>query len=285
MAAAVLTTACSSATAPKSITVGAVPSTEHILIAEIAAQQVEKKLGVTVERRFDLGSTSIAYDRLVLSAIDIYPEDTNAIIVSVLREPLDPNPDIVLNRVRNELPRVGRIEALDPLGIRHRMCMVIRTGDAKEGNLQTLSDAARSQLAWTLGVTEEFEQRTDAYSTLMRTYSLPLKLAPKPFPARALYDALTNNDASMIAGFDTDGPLNTNAFTVLKDNKNAFFEARTCLLVRDGALRAWPPLRAALDQLSGKFNNETMRKMNYQVEVEKAPVRVVAADFLRQASL
>ena len=270
---------------PQPITIGALASTERILIAEIAAQHVEKRLGVTVDRRLDLGSTSLAYDGLVLGTTDVYPEDTNALVVSVLKEPLDPDPAIVLNRVRNELPRLGRVQVLDPLGIRQRVSMAVRASDAKDGKMQKLSEAARSRLAWTLGCTSDFEQRTDGYSVLMRTYNLPLKLAPKVLPPRGLYEALASNQASMVAGYDTDGPLAGPEFTVLNDDKNAFQESRACLLVRQGAVERTPGLRAALDQLSRKFNNETMRKMNYEVDVEKAHVGAVAAEFLRQAGL
>ena len=279
-----LATGCSRSE-PQNITVGAIASTERILISEIVAQLVEKCLGVTVDRKLDIGSTSIAYDGLVLGTADVYPEDTDAIIASVLKESLDPNPDIVLNRVRNELARLGRIQVLDPLGIRRRVSMVVRAGDAADGNMHTLSEAARSRLAWTLGCTTDFEQRTDGFSTLMRTYNLPLKLAPRALAPRGLYEALTTRQASMVAGYDTDGPLAGADFAVMKDDKNAFQESRTCLLVRLGAMERTPGLRPALNRLSGKFDNEQMRKMNYEVDVEKAQVRAVAAAFLRQAGL
>jgi len=44
-------------------------------------------------------------------------------------------------------------------------------------------------------------------------------------------------------------------------------------------------LRPALAELSGKFNLETMRKLNAQVDIEHRAVAAVAADFLTQAGL
>jgi glycine betaine/choline ABC-type transport system substrate-binding protein len=271
--------------APKAITVGSAPSTEGILLAEIAAQHLEKQLGVPIVRKLDLGSTTIAYEALVLSTLDVYPEDTNAILVSVMKEPLDPNADNVLLRIQNEMPRLGRIQVLNPLGIHRRMCMAVRAADAADGKIATLSDAARSRLAWTIGVTPEFEQRTDGYVALMSTYNVPLKVPPKSLPAGSLYPALSQNQVSMIAGYDTDGPLNAPEFAVLKDDKGAFHEARTCFLVRQGALDGNPKLRAALDQLSGKFTNESVRQMDFEVDVLRHAVKDVAAGFLRQAGL
>lgn len=275
---------CSSRPA-RGIVVGATPSTERIILAEIAAQHLEKELGVPVERRIDLGSTAIAYEALVLSTIDVYPEDTNAIMVSVMKTPLDSNADNVLLMVQNEMPRLGRIQVLAPLGIHRRPCMVMRSADARDGRLVTLSDAARSRLAWTLGVTSEFEQRSDQYSALMSAYNLPLKVPPKSLPPGSLYRALVDNQVAMIAGYDTDGPLGGNEFVELKDDKGAFHEAKTCWLIRQGKLDQEPRLRAALDRLSGKFSNESIRKLNYEVDVLKRSVKDVAAGFLRQAGL
>jgi glycine betaine/choline ABC-type transport system substrate-binding protein len=44
-------------------------------------------------------------------------------------------------------------------------------------------------------------------------------------------------------------------------------------------------LRPALAELSGKFNLETVRKLNAQVDIEHQSVAAVAADFLTQAGL
>jgi osmoprotectant transport system permease protein len=256
-----------------------------MILAEIAAQHLEKQLGVPIERRTDLGSAPIAYEALVLSTIDIYPEDTNAIMVSVLKDALDPNPDSVLLRVQNEMPRLGRIQVLSPLGIHRRPCVVVRARDASDGKIQTLSEAARSRLAWTLGVTSEFQQRSDGFTALMSAYNLPLKVPPKPFPPASLYPALTDSQVAMVAGYDTDGPLSGNEFIQLKDDKGAFHEARTCFLVRQGAIDSQPKVKEALTQLSGKFTNDSIRKLNYEVDVSRRPVTDVAAEFLRQAGL
>ena len=267
------------------VAIGATPSTERIILAEIAAQQLEKQLGIPVNRKLDMGGPSIAYESLVLSNIDIYPEDTNAIMVSVLKDALDPNPDNVLLRVQNEMERLARIQVLSPLGIHRRPCMVMRAGDAHDGNMQALSDAARTRLAWTLGVTPEFQQRSDGYSALMSTYNLPLKVPAIAFPPASLYPALSSNQVSMISGYDTDGLLAGSEYAMLKDDKNAFHEARTCFLVRQATIDSLPKVRPALEQLSGRFSNESIRKLNYDVEVLKHPLKDVAAGFLRQAGL
>ena len=46
-----------------------------------------------------------------------------------------------------------------------------------------------------------------------------------------------------------------------------------------------PPLRQALIELAGRFTDQTMRKLNYQVDGEHRPIRDVAEQFLRDAGL
>ena len=55
--------------------------------------------------------------------------------------------------------------------------------------------------------------------------------------------------------------------------------------VRQESLANFPGLRAALEDLSGKFTNETMQRLNYEVDGEHRPVAEVAKDFLKNAGL
>jgi osmoprotectant transport system substrate-binding protein len=57
------------------------------------------------------------------------------------------------------------------------------------------------------------------------------------------------------------------------------------LVVRRESLEANPSLRQALTELTGRFTDLTIRKLNYQVDGEHRPVREVAEQFLRDAGL
>lgn len=276
---------CSQSPTAKPFTVGSTPSTEQVILAEIASQLLEKQLGMTIVRKVDVASTSIGYDALIMSEIDLYPEDTNAIMTAVLKEPVDPNPEIVMERVRGEMARLGKIQMLNPLGIRRHRIVSIKSSDARDGNLKTLSDAARSRLAWTLGETSEFHSSTDGHSALMSAYPLPLKIAPKVIAPGLIYSALAENQVSMASGFETDGALLTGQFTALKDDKGAFRDNRTSFFIREDSLSRYPKIRATLEQLSGKFTNESIQKMNHEVDALRHQVRSVASEFLRQAGL
>jgi glycine betaine/choline ABC-type transport system substrate-binding protein len=72
---------------------------------------------------------------------------------------------------------------------------------------------------------------------------------------------------------------------VLSDDQHAFPPYQVCILARENSLSAIPGLREALAELSGKFSNQTMQQLNYQVDGRRRAVAEVAADFLKQAGL
>ena len=100
-----------------------------------------------------------------------------------------------------------------------------------------------------------------------------------------LYKALEQKQVNMIAGNTTDGLLDTSKVKMLVDDKKAFPPYEACLLVRTPALSVNPNLRAALNELSGKFNDETMRRLNREADLNHVAIPQVAADFLKQAGL
>ena len=57
------------------------------MLGEIAAQQIERRLHVTVERKFQLGGTLLAHEALVKGDIDLYPEYTGTALTAVLKRP------------------------------------------------------------------------------------------------------------------------------------------------------------------------------------------------------
>ena len=270
---------------PRPLAVGSKDFTEQVLLGEIVAQHVEHRLSIRVERRFNLPSTLIAHQALSSGAIDLYPEYTGTALTSILRLPAESDPNIVLERVRNEYRLHSQMEWLDPLGFSNSFAMVVRGEDARANKLETLSDATAYAPGWILGVSPEFIERRDGYPSLRRAYELPLTAAPKSMAAAALYKALADKQVSMMAGYSTDGQLAVGDRKVLRDDKSAFPHCQAALVVRADTLARYPGLRQALTELSGKFPGATMRKLNYQADVERRPVNQVARGFLRQAGL
>jgi glycine betaine/choline ABC-type transport system substrate-binding protein len=275
---AVLATGCAS---KPHITVGSKNFTEQVVLGEIIAQQIERRLGVEVERKLDLGGTLLAHEALRGGSIDLYPEYTGTALTAVLKQPLIRDAKTAFAQVSQGYRPWG-IEWLPPLGFNDSFAMVVRSGTAREQGLKNLSDAARRATPWRLGVGYEFTQRPDGLSGLVKSYGLHLDGNPVTMDLGLLYPALRSQKIEMAAANATDGMLAHQEFTVLNDDLGYFPPYECAIAVRDDTLRRFPRLKDALSEVSGTISDESMRHMNELVDVEHKPVAEVARDFLSQ---
>ena len=255
------------------------------MLGEIIAQHLEHRLDHPVTRRLNLGGTLLSYQamhRTVKSAcIPSTPEPSSPKSSRRNRRPI---PMQAYQFARQELARTAQIELLKSLGINNIFAMVIRGQDARADHISTLSEAAQVKTPWKLGVGYEFQSRNDGMPALNK-YHLPFSGAPVAMDLGLMYKALDQGKVTMIAANATDGPLLAHDWTVLKDDKKAFADYQACIMVRQDILAGEPQLGPALDELSGKFNNDVMRKLNAEVDVDHRAVAEVAAQFLSEAGL
>jgi glycine betaine/choline ABC-type transport system substrate-binding protein len=263
------------------VTVGSKNFTEQVLLGEIVAQHLEHRLGTRVDRKLNLGGTLLAHEALVKGAIDIYPEYTGTALTDMLKQPPSNDPAAVLSTVREAYRQQWNLEWLDPLGFNNTFAMAIGGAAARERRIRTLSDAAAYQPGWMLGVGYEFLQRPDGLPGLLKTYPLHLRKPPVSMDLGLLYQALNQGKVDMVAGSATDGLLSVLDVAVLEDDKRFFPPYQAALVAR----QIDPNVRTALNELSGKFTDAAMRKLNYAVDGTHQPVREVAARFLRDAGL
>lgn len=278
--------ACGVSNSERPITVGSKNFTEQVVLGEIIAQHLESRLHRKVERRLNLGGTLLAHQALLSGQIDLYPEYTGTAISAILKH-TGPIPDAaaLLSEVRAEYQRRSQVEWLDPLGIDNGFAMIVRGPEARQRHLESLSDAARTPRPWKLGAGYEFEQRADGLAALKTSYQLRFDGAPRTMDLGLLYQALEQQQVDMIAANATDGLLSKLDLRVLTDDRHAFPPYQVCIAAREDRLRQIPGLKAALLELSGKFDNQKMQKLNYQVDGEHHPAAVVAAQFLKDAGL
>jgi glycine betaine/choline ABC-type transport system substrate-binding protein len=265
--------------------VGSKNFTEQIILGEIVAQHLEQRLGAKIDRKLDLGGTLLAHQALVNGGIDLYPEYTGTALTNVLKQAPSPDATAVLQTVRAAYVRQWKLEWLDPLGFNNTFAIAIRGPDARQRHIRTLSDAAAYQPGWTLGVGYEFLRRPDGLPGLLKAYPLRLKGSPVSMDLGLLYQALDQQKVDMVAGSETDGMLSVLDVTVLEDDRHYFPPYQAALVVRKSTLSADPRLQAALQELSGKFTDTAMRKLNYAVDGKHQPVREVAARFLKEFGL
>jgi osmoprotectant transport system substrate-binding protein len=262
--------------------VGSKNFTEQVILGEIIAQHLEHRLHTRVNRSLNLGGTLLAQQALVSGQIDLYPEYTGTALAAVLKDPVAPgepsNDGAIFERVRREYARRFKIAWMDPLGINNGFAMVVKASS----KFHTLSAAAAQ--TWKLGMGYEFEQRADGLQALQKTYGLKTA-SIKTMDLGLLYKALDQGQVDMIAANATDGLLSKMNLKVLEDDKHAFPPYEASIAVREESLRETPGLRQALAELSGKFDNNKMQELNYEVDGRHRSVAETAADFLKRAGL
>jgi osmoprotectant transport system substrate-binding protein len=275
---AALAAGCSSK--PRVI-VGSKNFTEQVLLGEIVAQHIERRLGYEVDRKLNLGGTLLAHEALMNGSIDLYPEYTGTALTAVLKQPAVKDPKAALAGVRKGYQPWG-LEWLPPLGFNNSFAMVVRADAAREQGLRTLSDAARRPGPWRLGVGYEFTQRPDGLSGLVQTYGLRLAGQPVTMDLGLLYQALRAKRIEMAAANATDGMLARPEFVVLEDDRRYFPPYECAIVVRQATLERYPRLRPALAELSGRLSDSAMRRMNGSVDANHRPATEVARDFLNE---
>jgi glycine betaine/choline ABC-type transport system substrate-binding protein len=271
--------AAASCAAPPHIVVGSKNFTEQVILGEILAQQIERRLSVRVERRLNLGGTLLAHEALVAGSIDLYPEYTGTALMAVLKRPPAADPANVLADVRAAYHAQWKLAWLAPLGFDNTFAMIVRGDAARANQLATLSDAARAG-PWRLGVGYEFAARPDGLQGLLKTYGLRSAGEPVTMDLGLLYSALASRKVDMIAANSTDGPASVLDVTILADDRRYFPPYQCSVVAREQTLARFPALRAALEELSGKLTASAMRRLNQLVDGDHRPTAEVAGEFL-----
>jgi osmoprotectant transport system substrate-binding protein len=265
---------------PARVVVGSKNFSEQVLLGEILAQQIERRTGLPVERKLNLGGTMLAQEALAKGDLDLYPEYTGTALTAVLKQSPVSDRAAALAAVRSAYRERWGLEWLAPLGFNDTFAMIVRGETARAGNLRTLSEAAASQ-AWRLGIGYEFQQRPDGLAGLVKAYGLRMAGDPVTMDLGLLYQALGARKVDLIAANSTDGLISALDVKVLDDDRHYFPPYECAVVVREASLQRYPKLRAALEELSGKLSDDTMRRLNYQVDGKHRAVAEVAAEFLR----
>lgn len=284
VASAVELTGCSPPRANHPIT-GAKNFTEQVVLGELLAQEIEAKAHLPVERRFYLAGSYICQQAMIAGRIDVYVEYTGTALTAILKQPLDRNPQSVLNTVRRLYASRYHITVGPPLGFENTFAMVIRGDDARRLHLSTLSQAAQYTPQWHLGVGYEFEQRPDGLAGLSAAYGLKFDGPPRTMDLGLLYRALNGHQVDMIAASSTDGPIQAFGLTVLEDDRHYFPPYQAVPLVRDEALQRWPQIGTAMDALAGKITAGDMRTMNEAVDGQHRDPADVVREFRMRTGL
>ena len=262
------------------LVIGSKNFSEQIVLAEIMAQQIERRTNVTVERRLNLGGTIVCHRALVAGQIDLYPEYTGTSFVVILREKVISEPRVVYERVKAEYEERFQVAVGQPFGFENTYALLIRGEDAKRLGATTLSDIVPHSASWQAGVGHEFIERADGYSGLVETYGLRFDTPPLAMDLNLVYRAMEEGKVDLIVGNSTDARIVSLDLVQLTDDRGYFPPYEAVPVVRKQTLARYPEIAPALAELAGTITTDEMRRMNYQVDVEHQDAAQVAKEFL-----
>lgn len=258
---------------------------EQIVLGELLAQWIENTTNLGVERRFNLGGTVICHQALVAGEIDLYVEYSGTALLTLMGGTHDSTttPEAVREWVRREYERRFGCVALPPLGFENTYAVTVRRTDAEKNAWQTISDMAATAESLRGGFTAEFMERADGFPGLSRAYGIRFKQVNDLGP-ELMYPAIARGEVDVIGAFSTDGRMVEFDLKPLADNLDFFPPYEALPVARKDILRRFPQLAATLRELDGILDNETMARLNHEVDVAKRNPRDVVRSFLKDHS-
>ncbi len=278
LAGAFMVSACGRV-AENTVTVGSKDFTEQFIIAEIMAQLIEDRTDLTVRRRTNLGGTMICHSALLRGDIDLYAEYTGTALTSILGRDVIADPDVVYETVKEVYRQEYDAVWLEPFGFNNTYAMTVREEFAAEHDLQRISDLEPLADELDAGFTAEFAVREDGYPKMAETYGFTFR-STRDMDSSLMYRAIAREQVDIISAFATDGRIAAYDLRVLEDDRGFFPPYYAAPVARGAVLEQYPEVTETLNTLAGLIDNETMRRLNQEVDEEGRDPVAIARDFL-----
>ncbi|MCS7025982.1 MAG: hypothetical protein NZV14_14355 [Bryobacteraceae bacterium] len=256
-------------------------SSEQHMLTEIIAQHLERQLGVSVQRKLNVGDSAAALNAFLNGEFDLYPEYSG--VAAQMIQGLNPSGPIELVRqqLEQEYRKRWNAEWIAPLGFDASYVIAVRRALADQYGLETLADVENQRgRTWRLAVSFEFFERPEYLKKFNRSYAILWEGAITTMEPNQLPHALAQGAADMIAAPRTVGSFAVVDAKFLVDTKGIFPPMEAGVVVSRQALRRFSGLESALQGLRGRISLETMRQLNRSLELGQEPASLLARKFL-----
>ncbi|MEW9670158.1 glycine betaine ABC transporter substrate-binding protein [Ammoniphilus sp. 3BR4] len=259
--------------------------TEQDILVHIMSSLIEEKTDLTVERKPFLGGSQLVHSAILKGDVDIYPEYTGTAWISILKQEDNPDPKQTYDQTKAAYEEQFELTWLEPLGFNNTYTLSMRTEQAEELDIETISDLAKHSSKLTLGATQEFLERPDGYKGLQEIYPGLKFESTKGLDPGLTYGAVKDGAVDVNDAFSTDGRIPAFNLKSLKDDKNFFPPYYAAPVVRMDTLEAHPELKDVLNLLAGKLDEATMAQLNAKVDLEGQNAQDVAEAWLKEQGL
>ncbi len=270
--------------------VGSEGFTEQEVLGNIAIQVLEAA-DATVVDRTGLGGNEAVRQALESGEIDLYWEYTaTGWLVHLSETSSIPDPQKQYEAVAREDLKENDIRWLDPAPGNDTYAIAASEKTVRDLGVETISDLGRlikdrpEEATLCLNNEDDFRTRFDGLPGLERAYGFQ-------FPEEnliemsvdAVYDATDEAEiCNFGVVFTTSGFIRELDLRLLEDEEDFFAVYNPALTVREDVYSQYPQLREIFVPISEKLDTETLRKLNYAVDVEGESPEKVAQTWLRE---
>ena len=178
------------------------------------------------------------------------------------------------------------VKLVNKLGFQNTYAVAVRRSTAEEYNLKTISDLAKVASELRFGTEDTFfnEDGTVRFIPFTEYYGLEFKSA-NPISNDLKYVGMESEQFDVTLAYATDGMILKSDLVLLEDDKKFFPEYNGTYIVLDDIEEQFPGVEAALNKVTGLFNQENTIALNYRVDVLDEDPYQVAYDFLKEHNL
>lgn len=270
------------------VTVGAKNFTEQYVVGNLISLLLEAN-GFNVKEMFGVGS-KIAREGLKTGQTDMYAEYTGTAWLNYLNhDEKITDPDELYRKVKQEDLEKNNIVWLDRFPLNNTYALAIKQEDVEKYG-ESVSQLAEYVNAHpgevNFGSNHEFFERPDGFFGMTEAYEMNVTEDDVALMNTGVtYESVADGKIDVAMVFATDGKLKKFGLHVLKDDKNFFPVYNLCVCIRKDTLDEYPEIEGVLQPLAELLDNATIQEMNYRVDAEEIPAKIVAEQFLEEKGL
>lgn len=266
------------------IKIGSKNFTESLILGEMYALALEDN-GFEVERKLNLGGTLVAHEALKSGDIDVYPEYTGTGLLNIMGVEPQTDPQEVFEIVSEYYKDEFDLVWLAPSQANNTQAIAISRKASDEYGITTLTDLQKQAEHIDFAAVPEFEERADGLAGMNEVYGEFNFKSIKLFDYGVKYRAVLNDEVQGTVAFGTDGELTNPELVLLEDDQFLWPPYLVAPVIRQETLDQDEKIRGILDEISAKLDNETMRELNAEVDINQQEYTDVAEEFLKAEGL
>jgi osmoprotectant transport system substrate-binding protein len=274
--------------------IGAQNYAEVIIMAYMAEALIEAETDYEVEVISRLASAMVLDQAMQTGDVDIaslfftggatgllHPKISPSI--ENIRDPKWRDATVVFDFVKSESEKVLSRRWLEPLGYENTYAVTVRRETAEKYNLKKISDLKNLSNTLLIGMDDAYMDReVDGYKPLLSTYGLDPFKKSVSMQINLLYQAIRDGQVDVGVAYSSDARIHAFDLVWLEDDLDFFPPFEAAYAINLSALEKAPEIEAILSKLSGQIDIATIRKLNYEVDIDHKDHKEAAIGFLKE---